>query len=218
LAINSRNGEALQLAADALGNGTTVHPGDISDPSHATAVVRSALAAHRKLDIVVCNVGSGASVPPGEETAPEWKRVFEINLWSATNVIEVCLPQLEEGASIICMSSICGREALGAPTAYSAAKAALDAMVKNLARPLGRRGIRINAVAPGNIVFEGGMWDKKRNERPDDVATLLEREVPLKRFGRPEEIADVVAFLASPRSSFITGSIVVADGGQTRAG
>jgi 3-oxoacyl-[acyl-carrier protein] reductase len=217
LAVNARNADSLRQAADALGSGTSFHPGDVSDAEQAAAVVRAALEAHQRLDIVVCNVGSGASVPPGQETVAEWRRVFDINLWASTNVIEACLPHLRAGASIVVISSICGREALGAPATYSAAKAALDAMARNLARPLGKRGIRVNVVAPGNVLFDGGVWDRKSREQPAEVAAMLERDVPLGRFGTSAEIADAVAFLASPRSGFVTGSTAVIDGGQTRS-
>jgi 3-oxoacyl-[acyl-carrier protein] reductase len=119
--------------------------------------------------------------------------------------------------AIVCVSSICGLAALGAPVTYSAAKAALNATVRGLARPLAHEGIRINAVAPGNILFDGGTWARKLAENKSDVEDMLAREVPLRRLGTPGEIADVVAFLASPRAAFITGTVIVADGGQLRA-
>jgi 3-oxoacyl-[acyl-carrier protein] reductase len=217
LAVNARNAADLSALSLTLAAGTTTHPGDVTDSDQANAVVEGAIAAHRRLEIVVCNVGSGASVPPGQETAAEWQRVFDVNLWSATNVIEACSPHLREGASIVCISSVCGLEALGAPATYSVAKAALNSMVKNLARPLGRRGIRLNAVAPGNILFDGSVWDRKTKEDRGAVAAMLDRDVPLGRLGSPEEVADMVAFLASPRAGFITGATIVADGGQTRS-
>jgi 3-oxoacyl-[acyl-carrier protein] reductase len=99
---------------------------------------------------------------------------------------------------------------------YSAAKAALNATVRGLARPLAADGIRINAVAPGNILFEGGIWARKLAESKSAVDDMLAREVAMRRLGKPEEIADLVAFLGSPRAAFITGTVMVADGGQLR--
>jgi len=100
---------------------------------------------------------------------------------------------------------------------YSAAKAALNATVRGLARVLALDGIRINAIAPGNILFDGGGWARKLAEDPSGVDDMLAHQVPLRRFGTPEEIADIVGFIASPRSAFITGTVIVADGGQLRA-
>jgi 3-oxoacyl-[acyl-carrier protein] reductase len=217
VAINGRDQAALTKAATALGAGATAHAGDVTDPATARAVVESVIKSNGRLDILVCNVGSGASVAAGEETAAEWRKVFDVNLWSAANMIEASRDRLGSGAAILCVSSICAVEALGAPATYSTAKAALNAMVKNLSRPLGRRGIRLNAVAPGNILFDGSIWDRKLRADRKGVEDMFARDVPLGRLGTPEEIANVAAFLVSPRSAFMTGAIVVADGGQTRA-
>ena len=216
LAVNARKPDELLAVAANCGARTTSHPADVTDPGQAAAMVQSVIDKHGRLDIVVCNVGNGSSVAAGQETAAEWRRVFDINLWSATNVIEACVPILAHGASIVCISSICGIKALDAPTTYSVAKAALNATVGHLAGALGRRGIRINAVAPGNILFPGGVWERKLQEKRQGVEAMLERDVPLGRFGSPDEIADIVAFLASSRSKFITGTVIVADGGQVR--
>src|SRR5260370_28524738 len=134
LAANARNCAELSAAATSFGKGATVHPGDVTDPLLVKKIVDDAFAAHGRFDIVICNVGNSSSVAAGQETAAEWRRVFDVNLWSATNVVEALAPKLGEGASIVCVSSICGVEALGAPATYSVAKAGLNAFVKNLAR------------------------------------------------------------------------------------
>jgi NAD(P)-dependent dehydrogenase (short-subunit alcohol dehydrogenase family) len=116
------------------------------------------------------------------------------------------------------VSSICGVETLpDAPVTYSAAKSALNAYVRGLARPLGRHGVRINAVAPGNILFEGGSWAKRRADDPVFVDAMLEREVALRRFGTPQDVAAVVVFLGSAKAGFATGAVWTLDGGQVRS-
>ena len=119
------------------------------------------------------------------------------------------------GGSILYISSIAGLEVIGAPVQYSVAKAALIAYMKNLSRLLGKQKIRVNAVCPGNIYFKDGTWDIRMQENKQGVLDMLDKNVPLNRFASTEEIADLVTFLSSERASFITGSCIVSDGGQT---
>ncbi|NYG48480.1 3-oxoacyl-[acyl-carrier protein] reductase [Bradyrhizobium sp. IAR9] len=220
VALAARGSEALNAARGAIGGSGSVHVADVTDPAAAKALVAGIEKQWGRLDILVCNVGSGASVPPGKETAAEWSRVMDLNLFAATNMIEAARPLMARGSgdrSIVCISSIAGMAALGAPVTYYGAKAALNATVRGLARPLALEGIRINAVAPGNILSADGTWARKLVENRQAVDDMLQREVALRRLGTPEEIADVVTFLASPRAAFITGSVMVADGGQLRS-
>jgi 3-oxoacyl-[acyl-carrier protein] reductase len=120
------------------------------------------------------------------------------------------------GGSILYISSIVAVEATPAPLPYSAAKAALNNYAKNLARQLGPQRIRVNTIAPGNIYFPGGSWERHLANRKEAVESMLQTEVPLQRFGTPEEIASLAAYLCSPQAGFATGSCFVMDGGQTR--
>ena len=217
--LNSRNSKELAIAAARL-PGAIAFAGDVTDPTEAQGVVSKVLASVGKLDVVVCNVGSGQSDPPGQETPEEWKRVFGLNLWSTTNIVEAARDALAESSnsSIVCISSICGLEVIeGAPITYSAAKAALHAYVRGMARPLGKQGIRINAVAPGNILFDGSVWSRKLSENSATVQKFLERDVALSKLGTPQDVASLVVYLSSTLASFATGGIWTLDGGQVHS-
>jgi len=141
-----------------------------------------------------------------------------INLISTTNMIEAFKKLLtKSNGTVTCISSIAGIETIGAPIAYATAKSALNTYIKQISVPLAEEKIRINAVVPGNIMFENSVWDKKLKKNPKKVKNFIKNQVPLKRFGKPDEIGDLVSFLSSVKASFITGSIFIIDGGQTRS-
>lgn len=218
VALNGRTAADLAVAVSRLGGAIGV-VGDVSQPGEAVKVVNEAIAGFGALDILICNVGSGRSVAPGDETSEEWQRIFGLNLWSATNTVEAAKSALiSSKGTVVCISSICGLEMIpGAPVTYSAAKAALHAYVRGIARPLGKHGVRINAVAPGNILFDGSVWSRKLREDRQAVESMLGREVALASLGSPEDVANLVTYLASSRSAFATGQVWTLDGGQTRA-
>ena len=185
---------------------------DLTKPSDCQRLISQ----HDHLDILVCNIGSGKSVKPLQESHAEWQRVFETNLWSATSCIQQATPLLKQSSGvIICISSICGIDCVvNAPLTYSAAKAALNSYVKGLSTVLAVDGVRVNAVAPGNILFPGSTWDQKLCEHTDETNSYIQKNVPLGRFGTVEDVSNTVIFLASNLSSFITGQIIRVDGGQ----
>jgi len=219
VALNARNAATLSAASAKL-VGSIGIAGDVTSPSEARQIVSEVLRAFNRLDILVCNVGSGHSVPPGNESADEWERVFALHLWSTTNSVEAARDALALSKGVIvCISSICGLEFIsGAPVTYSAAKAALHAYVRGIARPLGKQGVRINAVASGNILFDGSVWSRKLGEDALVVQAMLEQDVALGSFGAPADVGSLVTYLASPLSRFATGSVWTLDGGQIHGG
>lgn len=218
LVLNGRNATDLAAVSATL-PGSLAIVADMMHPEDVQRVITEVLGKFGRLDVLVCNVGSGRSVPPGCETAEEWQRVFAHNLWSTTNTVEAAREALAlSKGSIVCVSSICGLEVIeGAPVTYSAAKGALHAYVRGIARPLGKQGVRINAVAPGNIVFEGSVWAMKLVEDAVGVQLMLDKNVAIGRLGTPEEVASLVTYLASPCAAFATGAIWTLDGGQAHA-
>lgn len=172
----------------------------------------------RPLDIVVANIGTGRSIPGWDVDDEEWLRMFNMNFFGAVRLCRESIRLMKDngGGSIVCISSIAGCEAIPAPISYSTAKAALLSFVKNTANAVADYGIRINAVSPGNVLFEGGTWDRKLKENKDEVMNYINTVVPMKGFASPYDIAYMVAFLASEKAKFITGSNFVVDGGQVK--
>lgn len=216
----ARTQSALQEAADRL---SAVHgqsrvlfsPIDCTDASLWPTVVSAIEAAWGGLDVVVANVGDGRSVPDPLPEAKHFAHAWRNNFTTAEVTARATLPLLVDSVGcLLFISSIAGLEAIGAPTDYSVAKSAIVALTKQLARKLAPR-VRVNCLAPGNVLFPGGSWDVKIQADPERVKTLIEATVPMKRFGTPQEVADAAVFLCSTRASFITGSCFVADGGQT---
>ena len=214
--INARSTKEVSAIVAQLGERATGFVGDLTLPEMCERAIAHITETFGRLDVLVCNLGSGSSVPPGQETPEEWQRVLNLNFMSATYLVGAAQSSLAESkGNVICISSICGLTALGAPATYSVAKAALNAFVHNMSNPLGKLGIRINAVAPGNILFPGSVWQRKLSENAEEVITLLAQNVALNTLGTPDDVAFMTTFLASPRAAFITGTVMVVDGGQT---
>jgi len=167
------------------------------------------------LDIVVANVGDGRGVPDALPDRPGFASSWRTNFTTAEQAARATLPLLEEsGGCLLFISSIAGLETIGAPTDYSVAKSALIALSKQMAHKLAPR-VRVNCLAPGNVLFPGGSWDAKIQADTNRVSALIEATVPMKRFGTPQEMADAALFLCSERAGFVTGTCLVVDGGQT---
>lgn len=210
--------EVLRELGEAGGGPHAAIAADVTTAAGAAAAVDGCARELGGIDVVVPVVGKSFAREVSAMDDDDLARSLDHNLWSGARVALRSVPHLEArgGGSITFIASIWGREAGGAP-GYNVAKAAVIALGKALARDLAKKHIRVNSIAPGSILFPGGGWDRRRQADPTGIAAFVEHELPFGRFGTPEEVADVVAFVASPRARWITGATIPVDGGQSRA-
>jgi 3-oxoacyl-[acyl-carrier protein] reductase len=221
--ICARNGARLAeaeatLQADAGRAGAVLAvQADVATPEGVDAVIGGTVESFGGLDILVNNVGKAGGGDIVAATDDDWRSAFDLTLYPAIRASRAAVPHLRRaGGVVIMIASIWGRESGGRMT-YNAVKAAEISLGKSMAQQLAPDGVRVVSVAPGSISFPGGSWHKRQLEDPEGMAKFVERELPFGRFGRAEEVGSVVAFLASPRASWVSGACVTVDGCQSRA-
>ena len=221
--ICARGEEQLQKAVNEIlqhstsGARALTVTADVSSAAGVDSVIDFAVKSFGRLDILVNNVGLGRGADIESTSDAEWQEAFDQTLFPAIRMSRAAVPHLRSqgGGAIVIVSSIFGREAGGRMT-YNAVKAAEISLTKSLAQQLARDQIRVVSVAPGSILFEGGSWWKRQQSDPEGIARFVKQELPFGRFGKPEEVGAAIAFLASPKASWISGTTVVVDGCQSR--
>jgi 3-oxoacyl-[acyl-carrier protein] reductase len=209
---------AAEIASTAGTDRVLAVAADVSTGEGVERVMSATIERFGRIDILVNNVGKATGNDIATTPDEEWQAAFDHTLFPAVRLSRLAVPHMRRtgGGVILMIASIWGRESGGRMT-YNAVKAAEISLAKAMAQQLARDNIRVNSVAPGSIMFPGGSWEKRAKDDPAFVRDMLERDLPFGRFGKAEEVGDVVAFLASPRASWISGSCITVDGCQSRS-
>lgn len=213
--LTGTNPETLAHARTELGNQAEVIASDASKEDDVKQLFETVVAKHGKIDVLFLNAGIARMAPWSEHSVEDFDRQFAINVRGPWLAIKYGAPALKDGASLIVTTSVVNQMGMANASAYSATKAALAQLVRNAATELSPRGIRVNAVSPGPI--ETPIFSKMGppKEQLDEIAQNLAGQIPLGRFGKADEVANLALFLASDEASYIQGQEFNVDGGMT---
>ena len=216
VAISGRDPRTLEKAAKEIGGDTLAVRADVTDPAALDELFRQVKARFGGIDVLFVNAGIAKFAPLSEATPEHFEEVVGVNLKGAYFTMQKALPLLNGGASVILNTTAVHHLGLPGTSVYSASKAAVRSLARTLSAELIERGIRVNVVAPGPIetpiLGRLGMSP----EAVEEMAQGLLARVPVKRFGRPEDIAEAVLFLASPGSAYVVGVELNVDGGMSQ--
>jgi NAD(P)-dependent dehydrogenase (short-subunit alcohol dehydrogenase family) len=214
--ITGRNADAIEQARAAIGDNTLAILNDAAQPNAAKALAQEIVKADLFLDAIFINAGMAEFAPFDQTTESLWDRTFDTNVKAPYFALQALLPRINAGASIVLNGSINARIGMPNASIYAASKAALISLAKNLSAELLPRGIRVNVVSPGPVTTP--IYGKLGLDAETLKATAaqIQSQIPLGRFGTPEEIAATVLHLSAPESAFIVGTEIIADGGMSQ--
>jgi 3-oxoacyl-[acyl-carrier protein] reductase len=211
--INSNNLTNLKNASKTLNN-CSYFLGDLTEENSIKKIIKGIKKKYKKIDFLICNYGQSNF----KKNHLDFSHAFKNNFFPTINTINFSFPILKNNKSkIICISSICGVENIkGSPLGYSIAKSAINNYVKGASYIFSENGISINAIALGNVMFKGSLWEKKIQYNPIATKKYIKRNVPMNKFASIEDIFSICNFLIKQESNFITGCTYIVDGGQTK--